>query len=94
MSEQSAEPKPAPQGSLGKFLSGGRAFWLLLFGVTWAASTWSFPLYKALDARWIVRFPKGYQIPVDDWLSDFTNWLVEDLSFVWFTFRSSYICTT
>ncbi|MBM1558740.1 ABC transporter permease subunit [Sulfitobacter mediterraneus] len=78
---------PPPKSGKARWLTGGRLFWLILLAVTWAASTWSFALYKALDARWIVRFPKAYQIPVDDWLSDFTKWLVEDLSFGWFTFR-------
>lgn len=62
-------------------------FWALLFGVTWALSTWSFALYKALDARWIIRFPRKYELPFEDWISDVTAWLVDDLSFGWFTFR-------
>ncbi|WP_081788209.1 ABC transporter permease [Sulfitobacter mediterraneus] len=86
MTDQVAD-HPPPKGGKARWLTGGRLFWLILLAVTWAASTWSFALYKALDARWIVRFPKAYQIPVDDWLSDFTKWLVEDLSFGWFTFR-------
>ena len=86
MTDQVAD-HPPPKGGKAQWLTGGRLFWLILLAVTWAASTWSFALYKALDARWIVRFPKAYQISVDDWLSDFTKWLVEDLSFGWFTFR-------
>ncbi|RVU35140.1 ABC transporter permease subunit [Hwanghaeella grinnelliae] len=62
-------------------------FWLGLFAITWALSTWSFDLYKALDARWIIRFPKKFELPLDKWISDAMSWLVEDATFGLFTFR-------
>ena len=64
-----------------------RAYWLGLFAVTWALSTYSFALYKALDARWIIRFPQGWQVPLDRWISDAMAWLVEDASLGLFSFR-------
>jgi glycine betaine/proline transport system permease protein len=67
--------------------SGPRLFWLGLFALTWALSTWSFPLYKALDARWIIRFPKQYELPLDGWISSAMSWLVEEAHFGLFTFR-------
>ena len=71
-----------------KFLtSGPRLFWLPLFLVTWALSTWSFALYKALDARWIIRFPKQYELPLDVWISSAMSWLVEEAHFGFFSFR-------
>ncbi len=69
------------------YLTGPRIFWIGLFLVTWALSTWSFALYKALDARWIIRFPKKYELPFEGWITNAINWLVEDLSFGFFTFR-------
>jgi len=39
-----------------RILKSGYAFWGLLFVLTWCLSNWSFALYKALDARWIIRF--------------------------------------
>jgi len=72
---------------LRSLIRGSRLFWLLLFGVTWALSTWSFPLYKALDARWIIRFPKQFEVPLDKWISTAMAWLVEDASFGLFSFR-------
>ena len=65
----------------------GHLFWIGLFAATWALSTWSFPLYKALDARWIIKFPKKYQLPIADWISGFMSWLVEQAHFGLFTFR-------
>ena len=62
-------------------------FWVGLFAITWALSSYSFPLYKALDARWIVRFPKAYELPTEDWISAFLDWLVDSAHFVFFTFR-------
>ncbi|MBN9673885.1 ABC transporter permease [Roseibium aggregatum] len=71
----------------GGLLTASRVFWIGLFAVTWVLSTWSFALYKALDARWIIRFPKAYELPLEGWISDAINWLVDDLSFGLFTFR-------
>ena len=65
----------------------GAAFWVLLFGVTWALSSYSFQLYKALDARWIIRFPKKWELPLEDWISDFLDWLVESAGFFFFSFK-------
>jgi glycine betaine/proline transport system permease protein len=70
-----------------RWLTSARAFWLALFAVTWVLSTWSFQLYKALDARWIIRFPKKWQLELDGGISDFLTWLVEDASFYFFTFK-------
>ncbi len=64
-----------------------KAFWLGLFFITWALSTYSFSIYKALDARWIIRFPKKWEMPLADYISNAMKWLVEDASFGLFTFR-------
>lgn len=72
---------------LSGLLAPRRLFWLALFCVTWALSHWSFALYKTLDARWIIRFPKQYELTLDTWISDAMAWLVDDLSFGLFTFR-------
>ena len=63
------------------------AFWVVLFGVTWVLSSFSFQLYKALDARWIIRFPKKWELPLEDWISDFLDWLVESAGFFLFSFK-------
>lgn len=65
----------------------GRWFWVGLFGMTWLLSTYSFALYKAFDARWIIRFPKHWELPLDIWISSAMTWLVEDATFGLFTFR-------
>ncbi|WP_428686418.1 ABC transporter permease [Roseibium sp.] len=64
-----------------------RLFWAGLFLTTWALSTWSMSLYKALDARWIIRYPAKYELNLDSWISSAMNWLVDDLDFGIFTFR-------
>ena len=74
-------------GRLGRWLRGPRLFWIALFALTWALSTWSFPLYKALGARWIIRYPKAWELPLEGWLSAAMKWLVEEASFGLFTFR-------
>jgi len=53
-----------------------RLFWLGLFLVTWGLSSNSFSLYKAFSARWIIRFPKRWEIPLADWISAAMDWFV------------------
>lgn len=62
-------------------------FWFGLFAITWLSSRYSFELYKALDARWIIRFPKKYQLPIDGWISNALDWLVNTANFWLFSFR-------
>lgn len=64
-----------------------QSFWLLLFASTWLLSSYSFSLYKALDARWIIKFPSSWEWKLDDNISTFMAWLVEDAGFGLFTFR-------
>jgi len=62
-------------------------FWWGLLAVTWVLSSYSFQLYKALDARWIIRFPKAWQLDFETWISDAMTWLLEQASFGLFTFQ-------
>ncbi len=79
-----SRPAASPVSGL---VTAPRVFWLGLFAATWALSTWSLPLYKALDARWIIQYPKKYQLELDVWITAAMNWLVDDLDFGLFTFR-------
>lgn len=72
---------------MARLRQGPLLFWLGLFAVTWALSAYSFQLYKALDARWIVRFPKGWEWGLDDWIKNALDWLVNEAGFVLFSFR-------
>ncbi|GGH37802.1 glycine betaine/proline transport system permease protein [Cribrihabitans marinus] len=68
-------------------IGSGGLFWLGLFAATWALSAYSFQIYKALDARWVIRFPKGWQLPLERRISDFLDWLVDSASFYFFSFK-------
>ena len=70
-----------------RHITSARIFWLGLFAATWVLSQHSFQIYKALDARWIIRFPKKYQLNLDDMISGFLDWLVNTANFWLFTFR-------
>ncbi|SHE63170.1 glycine betaine/proline transport system permease protein [Litoreibacter ascidiaceicola] len=69
------------------FLQKAALFWLPVFAVTWALSAYSFPLYKALGARWIIKYPAQAQLHLEANISAFMQWLVEDASFGLFSFR-------
>lgn len=69
------------------YITRSTVFWTLLFAVTWVLSSTSFQIYKALDARWIIRFPKKYELPLEGWISIFLDWLVNTAHFWLFTFR-------
>jgi len=77
----------AQRTGLHKYISVGRLFWLGVFFITWLLSQYSFQLYKALNARWIIRFPKKHQLQIDGWISDSLDWLVNTANFWFFTFR-------
>ncbi|MFT7597049.1 MAG: glycine betaine/proline transport system permease protein, partial [Paracoccaceae bacterium] len=62
-------------------------FWGGLFAITWLLSQYSWQLYKALDARWIVKYPTAWRLPLEKRISDAMQWLVEDANFGLFTFR-------
>jgi len=70
-----------------RLIKSPKTFWIVLFAITWALSTWSFQLYKALDARWIIRFPKKWELPLEESISNFLDWLVNSAGFYFFTFR-------
>lgn len=70
-----------------RFLTRNSTFWFVLFAVTWGLSSFSFQLYKALDARWIIRFPKQYELPVEAWVTRVLDWLTDSAHFVLFTFQ-------
>jgi glycine betaine/proline transport system permease protein len=67
----------------------GRAgvFWIALFGLTWLMSRYSLDLSRTLEARWIVKYPAAYQLPVERQISAFMQWLVEEAHFGLFSFR-------
>ena len=67
--------------------SPGALFWWGLLLVTWALSTWSFDLYKALDARWIIKYPAAWRLPMESQIQAALNWLMDEASFGLFTFR-------
>ncbi|AEV37485.1 Glycine betaine/L-proline transport system permease protein ProW [Pseudovibrio sp. FO-BEG1] len=62
-------------------------FWGVLFTATWLLSNYSFQLYKAFGARWIIKFPSAWEWQLDNRISGFMSWLVEEASFGLFTFR-------
>lgn len=73
--------------NMGRYFKSGMVFWFGLFTITWALSTWSFQMYKALDARWIIRYPKQWELPLEGHISNFLDWLVESAGFFFFSFK-------
>lgn len=70
-----------------RLLATDALFWWALLIVTWAFSTWSFDLYKALDARWIIKYPAAWRLPMETSVTSVIDWLIEQASFGLFTFR-------
>ena len=73
--------------ALARHITRDRLFWGGLLLTTWLLSQYSFQLYKALDARWIVRFPSQFQLNLDAAISGFLDWLVNTANFWLFSFR-------
>jgi len=70
-----------------RLLATDALFWWALLIVTWALSTWSFDFYKALDARWIIKYPTAWRLPMEASITSAINWLMEQANFGLFTFR-------
>lgn len=60
--------------------------WITVFTITWLLSSYGRTLAKALDMRWIIKYPAGWRLPLKKEISEGMNWLVEDASFGLFTF--------
>ncbi|MBN9886312.1 ABC transporter permease [Salipiger abyssi] len=79
---------PAGQGSgLAALLRKPWLFWATLFLSTALISHYAFDLYKALDARWIIRFPSAWQPDFEGRISAFMTWLLEDARILGLQFR-------
>jgi glycine betaine/proline transport system permease protein len=72
---------------VGIWAGNGRLFWLGLFAATWVVSTYGRDVARALDARWMVKYPAAWRLPLKAEISSAMKWLVEDASFGLFTFR-------
>ena len=73
---------------LHRLIPRGRVFWLGLFLVTWALSTWAGPAAKALGWKWVAKFPRTAELPTDKVISRFMKWLLDNKPF--FSAKFSY----
>lgn len=63
-----------------------RLFWLSLFIISWYLSAHSRDIARALDARWLIKYPSAWKLDMKSPVSAFMQWLVEDASFGFITF--------
>ncbi len=63
-----------------------RASWALV----WIAAIVAVLLLRQFGPRdsWAVTYPDAWIVPLDSWISDFIDWLTNDLSFGLFTFQN------
>ena len=88
MSAEASAALSVPPGTrTDRAVASSRWFWALLFASTWLLSSHSRDLAKALDARWLTKFPRGWELSLDDRLSAMLKWLVNEASFGLFTFQ-------
>ncbi|MGF1593031.1 MAG: ABC transporter permease [Kiloniellaceae bacterium] len=67
-------------------ISPAALLWLLLAAGTYALAQTGGEIARALDARWMLKLPRNFQLPMKAEISAFMNWLVEDAHFGLFTF--------
>jgi glycine betaine/proline transport system permease protein len=67
-------------------ISQAATLWLVVFAITWLLSSYGRALSKALDARWAIKYPSGWRLPLKDEISNAMKWLIEDASFGLFSF--------
>lgn len=67
-----------------------RSPWLFWGGIliaTWLFSRYAFDIYRALDARWIIRFPAAWQPDFEGRITGFMDWLLQDAHILGVQFR-------
>lgn len=62
------------------------AFWLVVFAASILLGQYGKDLAAALDAKWLIKFPRDLTFPIKDDISRFMAWLVEDAGFGLFSF--------
>lgn len=73
----------------GRLFSRTSIVWFALLLITWLLSTYSRDMSKALEAKWITRFPAGWRLSLKNDISAAMKWLVEEADFGLFTFREA-----
>ncbi len=67
-------------------ISKAAMLWLAVLVITWLLSNHGRALSKAFDARWVIKYPPGWRLPLKDEISNAMKWLIEDASFGLFSF--------
>lgn len=67
-------------------ISSSVTLWLSVFTITWLLSNYGRAISKSLDARWIIKYPPSWRLPLKKDISDAMKWLIEDASFGLFSF--------
>ena len=80
------EPQARARSLFERLLS-SRWFWLALLICTWWLSSQSRALAKQWDARWLIRFPRAWEWPLDTHISSAMKWLVNEAHLGLFTVR-------
>ncbi|MDH5354159.1 MAG: ABC transporter permease subunit [Gammaproteobacteria bacterium] len=60
--------------------------WLSVFAFTWILSAYSRDISRALDAKWIIKYPPAWRLSLKNDISSAMQWLIEDASFGLFSF--------
>ena len=66
-----------------------RSIWvaLALFGVTWVLARFGAGWSETAGLGWLAEYPRGWIVPLSDYVSAAMKWLVEDATFGLFTFK-------
>lgn len=64
-------------------------FWIALLAATWWLSGHGRDLARQLDARWATKFPRAWELSLDESISTAMSWLVDEASFGPFSFREA-----
>lgn len=67
-------------------ISKAATLWLVVFSITWLLSNYGRALSKVFDARWAIKYPAAWRVPLKDEISNAMKWLIEDASFGLFSF--------
>ncbi len=70
-----------------RLLSLTKYIWLIIFVVSLVLANYAKMWSKSLDVNWIMKYPRGWILPIKSYVGSFMDWLINDATFGFFTFK-------
>ncbi len=70
-----------------RLLSLNKYLWLIIFTISLILANYAKIWSKSLEINWIMKYPKGWILPIKSYVGSFMDWLINEATFGFFTFK-------